>query len=1149
MSRPLAPTGLTTAAYANLIIIKWRASTSPDVKGYNIYNTQTSGGGISGYTKLNDELIQIVSSTASEVVSYQQEVVESGGVRTTTLTENLEIVSYFSYTHLNLQENKQQFYVLTAVNTNGEESLYSNEIFDTPIIINTAFTTVPQRNKSDIKVAYFDDIFQHNTQIDVKPGTLTTDIFVDPATIEFNNAYILIDFFQKSSSFASLKIFDDSDGNRLSDSVTDSIPKQNLRTALGYNPDGTEDYLVQYFIDSAFDRLAANAFVLRLGATKAQGQATFYTTTLPANDITINAGEVISTSSSQNAAPVNFKTLSTLLFIVKNSESYYNKIHQRYEMKVAIECLEAGIVGNKTANTIVNTKVSSFKVTNEFSTFDGKQQESNADLADRAILAYGPLDVGTVNGYERTVIGTYNVDDVMIVDAGDTLMMRDYDDVRGKHVFGKVDIYFQGQEFEEQTENIGFLYDEIQDEPFTILQLNTSLTNLKIESTNTLTATKPIFEVSQIRNVTQGFDYDVLGNVMIYVNGTPQTKGRFKDVEVDLTTGEVIFLQALSSGQTVVATYDAHVIDEVTLASAVGGETSVTLAKSPTNSIGIGIREESYFIYKTVNDVTTLLVESVDYTIDLLTGIVTFALQLGVGEKITSTYAFINTETFTSSAGQRTLNLTYIPIYPSISYNLNQIEINRFNIIKSTLITYLTPTTDIIYATYRYRNSSPVVLVNQPVESISSITGSTSGLLEENIHYIFDRKDDILLYGNSTQANRGFTITYANGLPSGSKTHYVENILLSGTEDVSLTYKGVDINSILVQNTTRTATYSKNIDYVITDSGLSEYVKIHRLNGGAVSNGQTILVDYYYGEVLTVKYLVNNLVKKLQDKIDIEKHITADVLVKASPITKVDINVSVVLHTLADKSLTKNAIISKISDEIVNKKMGDDLFRSDIIRAIDSTDGVDYVILPMTRMAKADGTMIVREKVETNQITWVQIPLSNSWITSLKWIKENPVSNGTWVITPLHSNIVNVSGTVLNVTTTQTYTVLSFTTTTITLSGTTPPQLTDILELNYYTRIGALEYPTTGSEANPTLPFGIFKNDVALTMVPESEVDNVFNQGVVLSDGALIISDSTDPNGASITVTYFIEGQTGDNDINVSSIEHLEIGSIDVFVS
>jgi hypothetical protein len=517
MALPQPPTGISTEAYSNRIKVIWRSSNSPNIIGYNIYNSQTSGGGISGYTRLNNELIQIYDSVSREVITTTETISEVGNVRTTTTTDNLETVYYYAYEHLSLSEEKEQFYVITAVNTNGEESLYSNEINDFPLIIDTNVVDLPRRRKGDVILQYLDDILRKDPLIDVKPGTVTRDIYIDPQGQEFEKAYILIDFLRVSSSFVSLLSFDDGNGDGISDLVSDSTKKIDLRSALDFLSDGSQDDLVQNIIDNQFDLLASRAYIVRKPPTKSAGEVTFYTNTPPNSDTIINIGTTVSTRSGQNTRAISFTTLSSATFIASQANTYYNTTNQRYELKVPIEAIETGTVGNVSANTIVNSAITGFSVANELSTFGGTDQESNKNLSDRAELAYRALDLGTLDGYRKTVIEIYNVEDLEIADAGHDLMMRDYDDLRKKHVFGKVDIYFQGQELEEFTETFGFLYTRINNEQVGILQVESGVNNLKVRVVNSnVTVNKPVFNLIYIRNVTQGLLYDLLGNITIY---------------------------------------------------------------------------------------------------------------------------------------------------------------------------------------------------------------------------------------------------------------------------------------------------------------------------------------------------------------------------------------------------------------------------------------------------------------------------------------------------------------------------------------------------------------------------------------------------------------------------------------------------------
>ena len=98
MSLPSAPTGVETTAFQNKIEIRW-VQNPEVVRGYNIYNSTTSGGGISGYVKLNEILIEDYNEVRRDVVSSDTQVEESGGQRTTVLEQTLQDVFVYLYTH------------------------------------------------------------------------------------------------------------------------------------------------------------------------------------------------------------------------------------------------------------------------------------------------------------------------------------------------------------------------------------------------------------------------------------------------------------------------------------------------------------------------------------------------------------------------------------------------------------------------------------------------------------------------------------------------------------------------------------------------------------------------------------------------------------------------------------------------------------------------------------------------------------------------------------------------------------------------------------------------------------------------------------------------------------------------------------------
>ncbi|MGA2915216.1 MAG: polysaccharide deacetylase family protein, partial [Sedimentisphaerales bacterium] len=84
---PVAPTGLTATAGDSVIWLNWNDNNEPDLAGYNLYRSTTSG---SGYSKLNGSLLSDSNYIDNNVTNY---------------------TTYY--------------YVVTAVDTNGIESGYS----------------------------------------------------------------------------------------------------------------------------------------------------------------------------------------------------------------------------------------------------------------------------------------------------------------------------------------------------------------------------------------------------------------------------------------------------------------------------------------------------------------------------------------------------------------------------------------------------------------------------------------------------------------------------------------------------------------------------------------------------------------------------------------------------------------------------------------------------------------------------------------------------------------------------------------------------------------------------------------------------------------------------------------------------------------
>lgn len=89
---PALPMGLsaTTSGKSHVVTLQWLANTEADIAGYNVYRSLTSG---TDYERLNSSLI-----------------------------------TKLSYKDSGLEKGKTYYYVVTAVNTSGGKSGYSNEV-------------------------------------------------------------------------------------------------------------------------------------------------------------------------------------------------------------------------------------------------------------------------------------------------------------------------------------------------------------------------------------------------------------------------------------------------------------------------------------------------------------------------------------------------------------------------------------------------------------------------------------------------------------------------------------------------------------------------------------------------------------------------------------------------------------------------------------------------------------------------------------------------------------------------------------------------------------------------------------------------------------------------------------------------------------
>jgi len=840
--------------------------TAQTFQGFNMY-ASINPGGTTGYYKINATLITTDGtfeedtneiqeySTVFEpqaafirvIVSQEDEfgtevarqiddsfnvLAFSNNVRFTGTLEDRTLTEFLSFTHdraggvgitnteqfFNVPLTDPLYYVVTAVyydtDLNQEfETPYSQEVLGAPLIIDTNITDLPGRTQLQIVTSFVDAVQRVDQELSLVPGSTTRDVSIDPFASEAERIWFIVDFVHRSQSFVTLLQIDDTNRDGVSDLVAGSAYKQALRAALGYSTDSA----VQQLIDSQFDKLAKNYEKTRLPGRPAVGDAVFYTSTRPTEDIIIASGTTVSTDPDLEAGlgSVQFSVGGTYVMPSANADAFYNFDTQRYEITVDITAASLGEAGNRPAGTIKNVAGSAggLSVINNESTVFGTDRESNSDLAARAQLGFVSVDAGTEGGYQSTSAEQVGIIKAKIVKSGDALMMRDWDDVRKKHIGGKVDIWVQGLKERTVTESFAFTFEVARDIRCDIIDLPNLI--FRVQDSR-VTPDTPIVEILDnpvqglgVRNATLGEDYDLTGVVIL------------------------------------------------------------------------------------------------DYE--------TFQINTAIAQPVTAV-------------------------------------------------------DDVIIADYRYRSVNQFTFSLQPVRRVTSVVGEVSGALDNTLGYDLYRTDDPLLNGESTIAGDYLVINQVGGVPSGNTiSGNDEEHVLIGFFNEPLGSIGINTATIRVFDDTRTIEYSgpdaTAPDYEIIEGTPTTPAKIVRTSSSLIVSGQTVSVDYDHDENFTVQYVVNDLLQELQRTVNKKRHTTADVLVKQAIENEVAVETTIQLDQGATKDKTDPAVRSSVSLELNSKLIGAGVAQSDVINAIDSTEGVDFQVLPLAQMGYADASKRLRETV------------------------------------------------------------------------------------------------------------------------------------------------------------------------------------------
>lgn len=547
-------------------------NTNSTFAGCNFYVSIVAGGGTSGYALMNTALVTTVDpvETDETVISSTLSASVTNNIEVDTIQKTQYTNEYYSYTldktvltrlvqtgsipNVFLSDGKTlsndvvYYFIATAMvfdsNLNeAVESPYSVELEAQFLQYSTTYQILPKRSRGDVLFAISRDLMLNNASINVVPGSVIRDL-LDPISLEFEKFYVIEDFIFSTLSVDTLLLYDDANGDGVSDAVTLSPRKSALMNALGI----TDPVNLQLLIDQQFDKLAANFNEVRKGATYSTGTALFYTEIQPAQSILIPDGSVVSSVADPDTGipSMSFSVQGGQVIDVNNLTHYYNAAEKRYEVEANIQAQLTGSSSNVPAGSITITRnlIPTIQVVNNVPTMFGTDRETNQQLADRIKLAKISFDSGTEGGYADTALDVPGVQQVKVESGGDSLMMRDYDKETGKHIGGKVDVYVKGVTETQYIDQVAFKYEYPTDtygdklsERFYVVNAS----EFMLRSTNPkITDSSPIVTVTSARNVTRAKDYSLSNISVINGGNTILLEKNYQNLGIGMATLDVV---------------------------------------------------------------------------------------------------------------------------------------------------------------------------------------------------------------------------------------------------------------------------------------------------------------------------------------------------------------------------------------------------------------------------------------------------------------------------------------------------------------------------------------------------------------------------------------------------------------------------------
>lgn len=288
------------------------------------------------------------------------------------------------------------------------------------------------RSFNDLVLSYIEFLRLIQPNLDTKPGTVARDLFIDAPADQ------LAAFYNELRAVSSLQSFLSANG----------------------------DDLV---------RLASNFGVERNTGSNATGVAVFTTNNMDI-DILIPENTIVTARNG-----INFKTTTTTLMRSSSANVYranatrlragldLASITDEFAVEISAEALIPGEGGNIGIYSLISQNVPGISnITNLNAFSGGSNAESDTEFRTRILGVFAGSNTGTALGYESAVRSDSGVLDVITVEPGDPLLIRDgtqtTTDANGNLIVtepgsgGKVDIYILGSRLQSGIDS--FIFNE-----------------------------------------------------------------------------------------------------------------------------------------------------------------------------------------------------------------------------------------------------------------------------------------------------------------------------------------------------------------------------------------------------------------------------------------------------------------------------------------------------------------------------------------------------------------------------------------------------------------------------------------------------------------------------------------------------------------